>query len=368
MSWRDQLRPASFRGVPFHYRDAGRESGRRVVVHEYPLRDEAETEDLGGKAVQLAIDGYVIGPDYLIQRDRLEAALDAAGPGTLVHPYRGEIEVAILSVRIEESTREGGLARFQIAAVIAVPVKAPLATVDTRAATQSAAAVASAAVADRFEAAYTPTRGLRLPEAISLVDQALTAASQAIGEAEAQRAAAAVLVNTPATLALRLQGLVGRATRLAQLRGLFGFRLPGTLAAALPGNAAATQQLLQTSAVIAAAERSSTTEFSSYEQASTLREELVDELDRVSLAADDTTYAALITLRVRIAEDLRVRAADLARLTRYTPATTLPALAIAQRLYGPAAVVARAEDLCARNAIRHPGFVPGGVALEVLSD
>jgi prophage DNA circulation protein len=47
---------------------------------------------------------------------------------------------------------------------------------------------------------------------------------------------------------------------------------------------------------------------------------------------------------------------------------TQPALVLAQRLYGdPASVEARAAEIVARNKVRHPGFVPGGVALQVLS-
>ncbi|WP_374707575.1 DNA circularization N-terminal domain-containing protein, partial [uncultured Deefgea sp.] len=39
MAWREQLQPASFRGVPFYVYTSSGEVGRRNVVHEYPLRD-----------------------------------------------------------------------------------------------------------------------------------------------------------------------------------------------------------------------------------------------------------------------------------------------------------------------------------------
>ena len=63
---------------------------------------------------------------------------------------------------------------------------------------------------------------------------------------------------------------------------------------------------------------------------------------------------------------------DLSRIERYTPTETVPALVIAQRLYGVAngidALLGREADIVKRNAVAHPGFVRGGVALEVLSD
>ncbi|PTS90230.1 hypothetical protein DBR17_01670, partial [Sphingomonas sp. HMWF008] len=52
----------------------------------------------------------------------------------------------------------------------------------------------------------------------------------------------------------------------------------------------------------------------------------------------------------------------------YTPATTEPALVIAARLYAdPAQAEIRAAEIVARNRVVHPGFVPGGVALQVLT-
>ena len=46
-SWREDLRPASFRGVPFLVDESHVVIGRRVVLHEYPLRDKPYAEDLG---------------------------------------------------------------------------------------------------------------------------------------------------------------------------------------------------------------------------------------------------------------------------------------------------------------------------------
>ena len=73
-------------------------------------------------------------------------------------------------------------------------------------------------------------------------------------------------------------------------------------------------------------------------------------------------------LRRAVTADLTARGGTLARLQTHVPAVTMPALVIAQRLYGdPARMEARAAEIVARNKVPHPGFVPGGAALQVLS-
>ena len=93
--WRDRLRDASFRGVPFSVEDDDASFGRRVQTHEYPNRDKPFTEDLGRAARRLTVNAYVIGDDYADKRDRLIAAVETAGPGTLVHPQYGEMQGSI---------------------------------------------------------------------------------------------------------------------------------------------------------------------------------------------------------------------------------------------------------------------------------
>ncbi|MFX9939048.1 DNA circularization N-terminal domain-containing protein, partial [Acinetobacter baumannii] len=65
MTWRDQLRPASFRGVPFHVTQATGTFGRRSVTHEYPFRDLPYVEDLGRRARTLRIEALLLGEDYM---------------------------------------------------------------------------------------------------------------------------------------------------------------------------------------------------------------------------------------------------------------------------------------------------------------
>jgi prophage DNA circulation protein len=91
MSWRDQLRPGSFRGAPFRIQGNDGEGGRRGALHEFPERDEPWFEDLGRAARRWTIEAIVIGENYLADLDALVAACEEKGPGTLVHPYRGTL-------------------------------------------------------------------------------------------------------------------------------------------------------------------------------------------------------------------------------------------------------------------------------------
>ena len=52
--------PARFRNARFHVDSAVRESGRRIVPHEYPKKDVPYAEDMGRRAREFTIRGYII--------------------------------------------------------------------------------------------------------------------------------------------------------------------------------------------------------------------------------------------------------------------------------------------------------------------
>ena len=132
MAWRDRLLDASFRGAPFRVESHSAEAaGRRAAVHEYPGRDVPYAEDLGRRASEHRIQGYVLGPDYDRARDRLVAACAAPGPGRLVHPYLGELDALCTGCTVSERSGEGGVARVTLTLVEAGEARYPAATADT---------------------------------------------------------------------------------------------------------------------------------------------------------------------------------------------------------------------------------------------
>lgn len=131
MSWRDKLRPGSFRGVPFYTEAVENAIGRNQAVHVYPKRDRPYIEDMGKKPREFSVIGFIEGDDYMTQRDKLIKALETEGSGTLVHPYWGTQIVSVLEVRISESSDEGRVARFSIVFIEAGVSSAPDESVDT---------------------------------------------------------------------------------------------------------------------------------------------------------------------------------------------------------------------------------------------
>lgn len=398
MSWREALRPASFRGVPFYVEDADQQGGRRQAVHEFPQRDDVYVEDLGLRPHEFRIDGYVLGPDYMAGRDALIDAADAAGPGTLVHPYRGSLTVSCLSWTTRESARDGGIAWITLI-FIASAAAQPTSVEDTGALVDSAAAVAEAegtsGLDDRFsvegqagfvaESAAARVQGLvdRLDPALTRLGDARDALSGVTLRLATLRQDALQMVRRVPDLAGAVAGLIASARLLAntpraalrELRGLIGLntgpRNPGDTPARIVerANVDALERLVTLVAAAEASRAVAAMPFASYDEAVAVRDDLADRLDLAAQAAadagDDGAFRALSALRLAVTRDVTRRGGSLARIYSYTPPATEPALVTAHRLYGQAA---RADEIVERNRIAHPGFVPGAEALEVLTD
>lgn len=114
MAWKDELRPASFRGIPFFVSSHEYTTGRRVISHEFPFVDEPYNEDSGKKIDGYSINAYVIGAEYTAVRDLLIAACQKEGDGELVHPYYGTRFVNCTDLTVSESTAEGGVAALSL--------------------------------------------------------------------------------------------------------------------------------------------------------------------------------------------------------------------------------------------------------------
>ena len=129
---------------------------------------------------------------------------------------------------------------------------------------------------------------------------------------------------------------------------------------------AATHRIVQQAAVASACLMSSKIEYASLDDAVTLRDELLDAIDKqINEPMAQELYAAFADMRAAVVTDLRTRGMQLPRLTEHTPQTTLPALVVAHQLYGDAT---REAELVERNNILHPGFIQGGQSLEVLAN
>jgi len=114
MTWIDGYLEASFRGKKFFVERTSQSGGRRVVDSELPERDDSYFQDMGRKNRSFTVTGYLVGDNYYELRDDLVDALEQAGPGTLVHPYRGDYEVRCTDYSVNEQSSEGRMCRFDI--------------------------------------------------------------------------------------------------------------------------------------------------------------------------------------------------------------------------------------------------------------
>lgn len=400
MSWRDQYRTGSFRGVAFRSQANERSGGRRVQTHEFPQRDQPYGEDLGRRARGFNLEVFVAGADYMTQRDRLIDALEAAGAGQLVHPWDGPMSVTVPSFSVRDSTEDGGIAFFSIECVEAGQAVATPVAPDTYALVETSADAAIAAAPERFEQRFDVAGYASFVEdaAVDLVDNAARAATLAGGlqggAGQALRAfqagltllptSARVLVRSPLSLGQAIVGLVtaigalggGSTARIAGLSSLVTTTAP-TVIGATPArnrqraNGVAFADLVATAAAAELVRAIAAAPIASYQDAVVLRDASAELLEARIIAAADAgdddlaqTFAELLHVMV---VDVTARGGTLSRVYGYTPVRTEPALVIAARLYGPdGRMLDRAADIVSRNRLRHPGFVQGAAPIEVL--
>lgn len=124
----DDLRPASFRGVHFWTEGDKGTYGRRNAVHEYPMRDDPDVEDLGEKAQKYSVNGYLVGDDWMSQRDALVAACRARGPAILQLPADGPRLVACDTLVVSRTKDACGYFGVQMEFTSANNVVAPSST------------------------------------------------------------------------------------------------------------------------------------------------------------------------------------------------------------------------------------------------
>ena len=387
------LRQASFRGVPFEVDDVEASGGRRVVLHEYPLRDTPYSEDLGRRARDIRVRGYIIQGrmyDYASARAGLLKALEAYGPGELVHPWHGEVRVVVDDYRLRETTEQGGLLELDIRFREAGQLTNPAATTDTAQSVTTAATSVRQALKDSFLLTFAPALE-RLDSLAGVLDEAVGLAMDYLGLPKSLMAAGLArmqsLLATPAALFDALSGLFG---------DLLGNGNEGTAVTTASGTAARTssravisassdalERLLGGSAVITspagrvlrdmvaqvvvveAAASTAHTDYTTADDALADRDAVVESLDTIEPVAGDSVFRCLAGLRRAVVTDLTTRGAELPRVRSVTLPGTMPALVAAYRIHADAG---RADELVARNRIRHPGRVPGGTPLEVLSE
>ncbi|VVN81146.1 DNA circularization protein [Pseudomonas fluorescens] len=415
MAWRDNYRAATFRGVGFFVATADSSHGRRQAVHETAQRDVPYTEDLGRKSREFSITGYLLGKEYDVAREELIKVCEQAGPGVLVHPYRGELTVVCRGLTVSESSDEGGKCTLSMTFLEAGEASYPSAKVDSVNAISTKAGEVTEASKENFvadfltkgypsfvaEAATTQIKGLSdfLSSPEFIVSSDIQAVSDYYDKVKGIGSDAFNLIQAPFEFAGQVVDAISSirsafgSSAFGMLMSLYSQYLPSSDDASSSATPSRQQVVRNTGAVSAIVRQtaiseaavaavvtqttedvsgggtkttSELTKYDSYEAAITVRTVLSDRLDEESEStSNDLVYVAVTDLRTAVVQAVPDPEQDLPRLSKFSPRQTLPSLVVAYQLYGDAG---RAEDIVLRNDPRRPGFLIGGQQLEVLAN
>lgn len=424
MSWRDELRPASFRDVPFGVLKATREQKLNADQHNFPNRSSASSsvrvDHLGVGEQRFSVEAYVVGEDYDERRDALEQALEEQRPGRLVHPYRGERTVSVVgSIQTTESAAEGGYASIRFTVVI-VSDTGLRSRVDTASIADRDLDAFLAAQAADFDTSYVTngvpavyqesSRGYfdkaadALKTAHGGISQGLGVVSDYAGlvtdfaasieafaslpheAARAFRQAAELIAGLPGQVASSLERSLDSLLRAGDeiLRGFDALTSFGRGAPYIPPTTPnALAEIRLRSAVIrhtravgvaSAARALIAVPYSSRAHALGVRDVIASAFEDIASDVDGAggtsvsgalVYSGLVTARVAVSRHLDAVAAELPEVRAFAVLAERPALTIAWELYGDAT---REPEIMTRNPVPHPGAVATGMELEVLRD
>lgn len=400
--WKDRLRKGSFKGIPFYIEDHEAEVGRRVVVNEYPYRDEPYSEDMGRAARRYSITVYMIGDDYMTDRDRMLDAIESGGAGVLIHPYLGTKDVICESGRLRETKGEGRFATFSLSFVEAgrqlfpnsLPIPKDL--VGLRADELIAAARASfingmtvsgvsqwvrdsyagsiSDVADIFDVIRT-NGGINKQTTTGLINLAAEWVADvadlkipSIGLIRDLAGAADRIIDSIAGIFNLSPNADVAAKNLQRFSNFTNPRNGAPTAAAkiADQNAAVSENFVRTVAVATETKAAVARNYPSYDDALSARTNILGRLDTLAgQTIDDNIYNSFRALRAEVSSAIPNEDSALPRIGNVSLKQSAPSLVLAYDLYEG---VEREQEIIDRNKIRHPGFLPGGQPLSVLRD
>jgi len=400
MSWRDNLREGSFKGVPFKVESHEAAYNRRTVVNEYPFRDVPYTEDMGRSAKRWDVQAYIVGTDYMVGRDALLEVIEEGGAGSLIHPYLGTHRVICSDCRFRESQNDGGMVTFSLSFVEAGEQIFPNGDLIPSAQVESDADSLIDAIRTQFIGGITLTGvaewvrnsysgglssvadvfndiktvgGINNQSTTSLINQA---ADWVANVTELQNPALALIADVQATadkIISTFEGIIDLApsfddssNNLVRFTDFSVSRATTTTEQAkiADANALELENFIKTVAVANESKAAVNRSYGSYEEAIDSRKAILGRIDTLAgETTNDTIYERYRSIRASVAAAIPSEETSLPRIRAVELKKTLPSLVLAYDLYED---VDKETDLIARNNIRHPGFMPGGQELNVL--
>lgn len=398
------LLPASYRGISFFTPDTSTQVGRRVAEHLFPGIDAAAYDDLGLAPALIQLDGLIVSDNYIASAKALQAAFETPGPGTLVHPWLGPMQVILEEpAEISFAAYELRVVRFSASfkryngmgllgsistastlisaaltfisiasSLIRSPSSRTMSRLRTDATQRAARSVvgywqSSAGQASNLIAAALPQSLPATPDALASVagnvtDSIVALVSDLAGTPAVAPAAEALSKSVVLTANQAFDICAAAGGAFTTLAGDTVSRPDTVLLAGTAGDALAK-----------AAQLAAYVEFGSRSEASSLRDSLVSKLDAYtdllsSLA--ESGFAAEASASIRATRDVRLcLIADINEAIGRLPATRIietdratDSFQLANHLYGdhPASIEDGYLSIIERNRPRHPAAIPSG--------
>lgn len=408
--WMQTLRPASYRGAAFWVERDQVESGRRLVVHEFPLRDEPYVEDMGGKARKVQVTAYVVGDDADAAAASLRRACEAGGPASLVLPLERLMahcekcsrdfekdKLGFVAFSLSFVLEGGGAAPFPTSflarmAAVAVPPLAAAAVSLLRAGyaalghaswvaadgAEELVTIARAIDGARIEISLAPDAGTRLAasirDTIRLAPQ--LAASGASGDrwrsrdfmARARSADAGVIAERIFAHVSDLRAAAAPDDVVRALEPLTSWDIDAEPRSTAQRSRSASRawenrkalgQTTRLAAIAAIVVAMTERAYADRRSAIQARADIAEMIEREMLALEGpekhAAHVALAELRRRAIDYLSRAIIDLAPIRIVESGAVLPSLYWSQVMYGTAD---RAGELAGLNGTFHPGFMP----------
>ena len=409
-SWMQTLRTASYRGAHFWVERDQVETGRRLVVHEFPLRDAPYVEDMGRSANKVQVTAYVVGDGAGGEASTLRRACEAGGAASLVLPLERftahcqkcsrdftKDKLGYVAFSLDFVLEGGGAAPFPTSflarmAAVAVPPLAAAAISQLRSgyaalghaawvsaeASDEISAIAGAIDAARLDVTLVPAAGTRLAAAIRDTIRLAPSLAQSGESPDRWRSRdfmARARVADPGVIAERIfehttalqasgppddvvralepltawdQGATPRATARRSRS-----------AARAWANRQALARVTRLAAIAATVVALTEREYADRRTAIQARADIAELIDRemLDLAGPEhhAAHVALAELRRRAIDYLSRALIDLAPIRIVESGAVLPSLYWSQVMYGSAD---RAGELARLNGTFHPGFMP----------
>lgn len=401
MSWSEELIPASYNGIPFFVDTESLDFGRRVQLNEYPFSETPNTLNIGRKARKYTINAYVIGDEYLADRNALlEAIENTSGAGLLTLPTLAPVLVYPTDECQQIfNNQEGGRELFKLVFVEAGVNLFP--SIGDATQFQSAIEAAETGIAiyedfkQRFATAGFPnfvsgdakSKIEDFTNVIGLAAQTGVASQNSFSNFSnnltAFQNSLSTSISDPSAIGGGIKDLVTSLTgiyasptdaynaqkQLAQQYGSNFVPINPTVPVVqqqLDNQNALLNSVINT-ALIQLALTTSQMTFASRQDALATRDEVAG-LIRVRLfvlgnQGNDAQFQAMTSMLIKMVSDIDARSATLKNIEFVRTIDSIPAIVFAYDNYGTPDAEA---DVIARNNIRRPLFIPPNSTLEVL--